>query len=63
MNDVQAEREAEDVELQEAGISRIAPSAKPMYQSGCEPAVTGEGSYGPYIQIGLIVTSAAMQRR
>ena len=26
-----------------------------MYQSGWEPAVTGEGSYGPYAQIGLIV--------
>ena len=29
-----------------------------MYQSGCEPAVTGEGSYDPYIQMGLIVKSA-----
>jgi hypothetical protein len=30
-----------------------------MYQSGCVPAETGEGSYGPYTQIGLIVTVAA----
>ncbi len=29
------------------GRRRSAPSAKPMYQSGCEPAVMGEGSYGP----------------
>ena len=26
------------------GSRRRAPSAKPMYQSGWEPAVTGEGS-------------------
>ena len=25
-----------------------------MYQSGCEPAVTCVGSYGPYSQTGLI---------
>ena len=25
-----------------------------MYQSGCDPAVTWPGSYGPYSQIGLI---------
>ena len=31
-----------------------------MYQSGCEPAVTGDGLYGPYNQIGLIVTRAAI---
>ncbi len=41
------------------GISRSAPSVKPMYQSGWAPAVTGEGSYGPYCQIGLIVATAA----
>ena len=29
-----------------------------MYQSGWEPAVIGEGSYGPYPQIGLIETTA-----
>ena len=32
---------------QPGGISRRAPSAKPMYQSGWVPAETGEGSYGP----------------
>ena len=26
------------------GMRRSAPSAKPMYQSGCEPAVMGDGS-------------------
>ena len=31
-----------------------------MYQSGCEPAVTWDGSYGPYIQIGFTCISAAM---
>ena len=36
------------------GIIRKAPSIKPMYQSGCEPAVICVGLYGPYIQIGLI---------
>ena len=25
-----------------------------MYQSGCEPAVTSDGLYGPYSQTGLI---------
>ena len=29
------------------GMIRIAPSTKPMYQSGCEPAVTSAGLYGP----------------
>ena len=32
---------------QPGGMRRRAPSAKPMYQSGCVPAETGEGSYGP----------------
>ena len=32
-----------------------------MYQSGCEPAVTFDGSYGPYIQIGLICSSAPIR--
>ena len=32
---------------QPGGMRRSAPSAKPMYQSGCVPADTGEGSYGP----------------
>ncbi len=35
-------------------MRRVEPSRKPTYQSGCEPAVTCEGSYGPYIQTGLI---------
>jgi hypothetical protein len=29
------------------GTRRSAPSANPMYQSGCVPAETGDGSYGP----------------
>ena len=29
------------------GMMRTAPSTKPMYQSGCEPAVTSDGLYGP----------------
>ena len=38
------------------GIMRSAPSRKPMYQSGWDPAVIwGVGVYGPYSQIGLIV--------
>ena len=32
------------VNSSQPGKRRRAPSAKPMYQSGCEPAVTGEGS-------------------
>src|SRR3954462_14820953 len=43
------------------GVMRTAPSSQPMYQSGCDPAVTGEGSYDPYIQIGLIVKSAPIR--
>ncbi len=43
------------------GIRRSAPSAKPMYQSGCDPAEAADGSYGPYIQIGLMVTKAAIR--
>ena len=42
---------------QPGGTRRSAPSAKPMYQSGWVPAETGDGSYGPYTQIGLIVKS------
>ena len=42
------------------GMSRSMPSAKPMYQSGCVPAETGDGSYGPYSQIGLIVKNEAI---
>ena len=40
--------------ISQSGIIRSAPSRKPMYQSGWEPAVTSDGSYGPYSQIGLI---------
>ena len=40
------------------GVRRTAPSSQPMYQSGCEPAVTCDGVYGPYSQTGLMVTSA-----
>ncbi len=29
------------------GISRSAPSSQPMYQSGCEPALTAAGWNGP----------------
>ena len=37
---------------------RSAPSGQPMYQSGWEPAVTLDGSYGPYFHTGLIESSA-----
>ena len=33
-----------------------------MYQSGCEPAPTCDGLYGPYSHTGLIWTSAAQPR-
>ena len=39
------------------GMIRIAPSTKPMYQSGCEPAVTWAGLYGPKFQTCLLYTS------
>ena len=45
------------------GMIRIAPSTKPMYQSGCEPAETSAGLYGPYDQIGLICMSPPMRTR
>ncbi len=45
-------------EVSQFGMMRSAPSAMPMYQSGCEPAVTSAGLYGPYFQTGLIVISA-----
>jgi hypothetical protein len=32
-----------------------------MYQSGCEPAVTSDGLYGPYSQIGLICSVAPIR--
>ena len=41
------------------GISRSAPSRKPMYQSGCEPLLTFSGLYGPNSQIGLICATVA----
>ena len=34
--------------VSQGGMIRKAPSSHPMYQSGCEPAVTCPGSYGPY---------------
>ena len=42
-------------------MMRTAPSTKPMYQSGCEPAVTSDGLYGPYSQIGLIWSVAPIR--
>src|SRR4051812_2228141 len=48
------------INSQPGGASRRAPSAKPMYQSGWVPADTGEGSYGPYSQTGLMVTNEAV---
>src|SRR5476651_1972605 len=42
------------------GTSRSAPSAKPIYQSGWVPAEMGDGSYGPYNQIGLMVKNVAI---
>src|SRR5690606_25964102 len=43
------------------GMIRRAPSGQPMYQSGCDPAVTFEGSYGPYFHRGLIVIRPPMR--
>ena len=43
--------------ISHAGSSRVEPSRKPTYQSGCEPALTWDGLYGPYSQTGLICTS------
>src|SRR4029078_921386 len=40
------------------GKIRTAPFRQPMYQSGCDPAVTSAGLYGPYSQTGLICISA-----
>ena len=37
---------------------RTKPSSQPIYQSGCEPAVTCPGVYGPYNQSGLIDATA-----
>ncbi len=36
------------------GMIRMPPSTKPMYQSGCDPAVIMAGLYGPYVHTGLI---------
>src|ERR671911_754132 len=43
------------------GMIRMAPSAKPMYQSGCEPADTCAGLYGPTTHTGLICISAPIR--
>ena len=39
------------------------PSSQPTYQSGCEPALTTAGSYGPYSQIGLICANPPRNAR
>ncbi len=44
-------------------MMRIAPSTQPMYQSGCEPAVTCAGLYGPYNHTWLIDIVAPMRIR
>ena len=44
-----------------AGMIRSAPSSQPMYQSGWDPAVTWEGSYGPKFHTGLIWNSALIR--
>jgi len=41
--------------VSQPGMIRSRPSAMPMYQSGCEPAVTSAGLYGPNRQTGLMV--------
>src|SRR5581483_240708 len=46
--------------VSQPGMMRSAPSGQPMYQSGCEPAVTLVGSYGPNFHTGLIDSSAPM---
>ena len=48
-------------DVSQLGMVRRAPSRKPMYQSGWEPADTWSGMYGPKIQIGLIVTRPPMR--
>jgi len=45
------------------GMMRIAPSTKPMYQSGCEPAVISAGLYGPNTHTGLICIVAPIKVR
>src|SRR5690625_680639 len=44
----------------QAGMIRNEPSRNPIYQSGCEPAVTSEGLYGPYCQTALTSNRALM---
>src|SRR5699024_6868226 len=39
------------------GQIRRMPSAQAMYQSGCDPAETIDGMYGPTVQTGLIWTT------
>ena len=48
--------------VSQLGMIRSAPSRKPMYQSGWEPAVIWEGLYGPNSHTGLIVTNAETAR-
>lgn len=45
-------------ESSQAGMIRNAPSRKPMYQSGTEPALMLPGWYGPYSHTGLICAAA-----
>src|SRR5579875_3772479 len=45
------------------GNMRSAPSRKPMYKSGCDPAEIPTGLYGPYSQIGLTWTNVAARAR
>ena len=40
--------------ISQDGNSRVEPSRKPMYQSGCEPEETCAGLYGPNSHTGLI---------
>lgn len=49
--------------VDQAGMMRSAPSRKPTYQSGCEPAEIWSGSYGPYSHTGLTWRKAAIPAR
>ena len=48
-------------QVSQFGMMRRAPSRKPMYQSGWEPALTWSGVKGPKTQIGLRVTRPPMR--
>ena len=61
MNTLRLRVNPKRVNSKNPGNRRSAPRAKPIYQSGCDPAVAGDGSYGPYIQIGLIVAKAEIR--